>query len=348
MTMGGVALGAVLGTLLAPRAPTKEILDQLIADKPEFYKFVDIDLSTARTNQVYDEMGTFMWIDNQFARGEITLALNERRFDKFDLRRQKYIEGPFYRFYITNVAGQGKIRLFISRGYHAASEPVESIRMDELAARLGSIDTFDRRGDVLWYDDFESGINAWDTTATGAGSSIDWVATTSQKGGFSMRLLAGPAVGRAAAAKHTSPLPVSTKVGFEASFTVDSDIDYISFQQTYQDALQYAAKINYDETGTGSLYYYDSANNPQLIVAGLGLLGSTYVFHTIKLVIDIVNNEYVRLILDNTEYDLSSLGIYAAGALGGAQWFQNIKVFSGAVAGTTSYIDSVIVTQNEP
>ena len=39
---------------------------------------------------------------------------------------------------------------------------VHSIQdLGELAVRLGSIVTFDRRGNVLWLDGFDSGIGAW-------------------------------------------------------------------------------------------------------------------------------------------------------------------------------------------
>ena len=57
----------------------------------------------------------------------------------------------------------------------------------ELAARLGSIDVFDRRGNVLLLDDFESGIKKWLFGGTGS-YSAGWICDRAEHGGFCLSI----------------------------------------------------------------------------------------------------------------------------------------------------------------
>ena len=45
--------------------------------------------------------------------------------------------------------------------------------LGELAARLGSIVSHDRRGDVIWLDGFEDGLDKWQPTTSGSGAAVD-------------------------------------------------------------------------------------------------------------------------------------------------------------------------------
>ncbi|GAI56753.1 unnamed protein product, partial [marine sediment metagenome] len=57
--------------------------------------------------------------------------------------------------------------------------------MGELAVRLGSIVTHDRRGDVIWMDNFDSGIAKWYQFASDDDGLVEWSAERSRSGGFS-------------------------------------------------------------------------------------------------------------------------------------------------------------------
>lgn len=350
MTVGGIDFGTALMGLLTPRAPSNDLLNQLIKDKPEFYKFVDIDLSTARTDQVYDEPGTFIWVDNQFARGEVTLRLNELQFGKFDLRRQKYVAGPFYRFFITNAAGQGVIRLFISRGYQAASEPIEAINRAELAARMGSPVTFDRRGDIVFLDGFDSTLNAWQIDKTGAGE--DAVVSTEycDKGGFSCKLTTDAVNLNYSSIEHyMSVLGTSSRIGLEVGLSwsgVGPALQLCIMRYgsgTYQKGLMV---LDTSVALGGKLGVVDAGVLTQ-IVTNLNLSGDYYSFHRVKLVIDLGTDTFVRTLLDATEYDISEYSLESGISPAPASILTYIKLVSTGDA-EIAYVDSAIITQNEP
>jgi len=63
--------------------------------------------------------------------------------------------------------------------------------MGELAARLGSINTYDRRGDVIFLDSFESGLTAWSPSSACTGSDLVQSAKHARSGGFSAKFVCG-------------------------------------------------------------------------------------------------------------------------------------------------------------
>ena len=66
--------------------------------------------------------------------------------------------------------------------------------LGELAVRLGSPISHDRRGDVIWWDDFECTLNKWQTVANGAGSSVALSDARARNGRYSALLISGSAV----------------------------------------------------------------------------------------------------------------------------------------------------------
>lgn len=331
-----------------PPALSRALIDHLTKDKPEFYKFIDIDLSTARTNAPYRESGDFIWVDNQFARGEVTLRLNEEKFDTYDLRRQKYIKGPFYRFFITNRAGQGVIRLFISRGYLVASEAIEAITRAELAVRLGSVVTFDRRGDVLFLDSFEDGLAGWEPSSYGEGGSAVQSSVRARTGAFSCLLTAGSDDYHCAAILRWIPYPCLSSFGFEFSFTYQNLFDYLYLEAyLYTGTFYYRFRIRYVPSEE-KIQYEDLSGVFQDIATGVPLLSEEHLFNTMKLVVDFVEGKYKRLLLNNLSYDLTDIPVYRLGGITPAYLYFNIYLEGREDENDKAYIDDVIITQNEP
>lgn len=331
-----------------PPALSDALMYHLTKDRPEFYKFVEIDLSTARTNVLYEEVGTFIQVDNQFARGEVTLKLNEDYFDTFDLRRQRYIRGPFYRFYVTNVAGQGSIRLFISRGFQAASEPIEAINRAELAARLGSPATFDRRGDVIWLDSFGNGLAAWKLTLYGDGASIAVSSSRARNGAFSCLLTAGDNGYHAAQILHYLPHPVLSALGFEFSFTYSDPFDYLWLDcWIYTISGDWGAILRLDPAASTLSYvgedggYYDIATD-------ITLLTQDYLFNTLKMVVDLETATLKRVMLNHRSFRLDGIPLFPLGIHEGPHVRLEIYLEGRSKSNDTCYIDDVIITQNEP
>lgn len=242
-------------------------------------------------------------------------------------------------------------------GVQAVKETVFGLAdLAETAARLDSIVTFDRRGDIVWLDDFESDVLKWSLTLPGVGDSVVASSEAARNGAFSAKLTTGNVAGDMVTMVHYSPFPVTSRVGFEISFTVHDNLsDLIFSQRLYDGSDEHFARVRY-RPATDVLEYLDRNAAWQNLAPSLVLLSATYILHTIKLVIDLNTQEYVRVIVDDVVYDLSALEPplllplyrHTPDVLTTPHWEQLVDTITGVNANTSSYIDDAIVTQNEP
>ena len=220
--------------------------------------------------------------------------------------------------------------------------------MGELAARLGSIDTFDRRGDVIWLDDFEDGITKWYNGTPDGGYVVTSSSEHSRNGLKSAKATfpAGATVNQTL--EHWQPYPVLSKIGFEVSFTIHADLDFIEIYNRAYDGTNYLQGIIRYNVQTLTLEYQDSAGVMQTLDTAVYLYPKDYLFHTAKLVMDFANGLYSRLILNETSYDLSAYALrqVGSGINKHLYTFLNMKNFNDAAVAI--YIDDAILTQNEP
>lgn len=215
----------------------------------------------------------------------------------------------------------------------------------ELAARLGSIVTFDRRGDVVWFDDFEDNIAKWTAVGNAALS-----ADTARNGGLSGKLVTGVLVNDQVSIERHLSYPVLSGVGFEMSLC-----HYEAGVARYEWRL---VLYNPDlSTRRMEWRYYPATTDLQILdqAAGwqsLGLnirLGRTFgLFHTFKMVADYLTNRYVRLIWDETTYDLSAYEMPLGGHAGDPYMSARFIIVTAVAFARTCYVDDAIFTQNEP
>ncbi|GAH53184.1 unnamed protein product, partial [marine sediment metagenome] len=173
-------------------------------------------------------------------------------------------------------------------GIYAAKKTVSGLAdLGELAARLGSIVTFDRRGDIVWFDDFEGEVDKWYQEPSGTDAAIVVSPDAARNGSFSAKLTTGDEVNDFATIIHYLPYPVTSRVGFEISFNVENDLSELIFsQRLYDGSYEHYARLRY-LPATDVLQYLDSEAEWQDLVTGLVLWAATYAFHTVKLVIDL-------------------------------------------------------------
>lgn len=218
----------------------------------------------------------------------------------------------------------------------------------ELAARLGSIVTFDRRGNVIWLDDFEGTENKWVLGGSGEGYNFVISAEAARNGCFSGKLNPGILEGNYGFITHSCPYPVLSKLGLECSFTWDTDIKIISLRlHLYTGTDYYWAQIKYDE-GEKKLYYRGVPFGWYEFASDVRLLVYFNHFHTAKLVADFATGRYERFILNNREYDLSSYKLATNTSTYYPNVYNTIHLTNGSDGINPIYIDDVIVTQNEP
>jgi len=220
--------------------------------------------------------------------------------------------------------------------------------MAELAARLGSIITFDRRGDLLWYDDFEENINKWNLTFSGVGANIALSTDTARNGGSSAILTTGDAIGDYAYMDRFIPYPVLSSIGFELSFTTNDNLDFIEFTLAFYDgSFLYIARVRY-YPATDKFQYVDSTGTYQDLISDFPLRADVHLFHTMKLTIDMKEGKYRYFIINATTKSLEGVDLWKFSS--NIEPHLMVRVYSrSAVAGNQSiYVDDAIITQNEP
>ena len=222
------------------------------------------------------------------------------------------------------------------------------VDLGELAVRLGSIVSFDRRGDVVWMDGFEDGILKWVTLASGTGAAVAVSPEKARNGGHSAKLTTGSSGIYTAEITHYSPFPLLSKFGIEMHATINDDLSalYLTLD-IFDGSDMIRAQIAY-EPSTNKLYYQNSAGAMVEFASGVDLYAYDYLFHAFKLVVNGVDEEYVRLIVDGTEYSLADIAVRKTTNATGAHLEVRITAVGDSGGNYSIYVDDVIITQNEP
>jgi len=220
--------------------------------------------------------------------------------------------------------------------------------MADLAVRLGSIVEYDRRGDIVFLDDFEELILKWATPVIGAGY-VRLDSTTAKSGSQSVKLYTDVGgVATAAMVKRFVVLGVM-RVGIEISFSdLTDDADFI-FHTTYWDGTTaWRSRLWWDYSAR-TFYIFDEIRDYWVAVVNYGSLRrGEYVFYPIKLVLDFVNHRYVRVMLAGTEYDLSAYTIQPIASAGGIYLLTAFTIINTAAVNNQCWVDDFILTMNEP
>lgn len=235
-------------------------------------------------------------------------------------------------------------------GAYAAKEVSATLAdMGELAARLGSVVIYDRRGDVIDFDNFEETILRWSTTTAVTGDYCRLDSGNAKSGSQSVKLYTAKSAMAYITMSRGLSLRGSDRIGIEISFSNLSSVCELIGGAAYYDGtnVHYARwKII---PGTEKLYVYDNTTLDYVEIAGTGaIMAAAFTFYTIKMVFDISTGKYIRLLFSNNEYDVSSYPLYSAAdttAIRLLPWFALL----GSASDTGNvWLDDFIITQNEP
>lgn len=243
-------------------------------------------------------------------------------------------------------------------GAYAAKQTVGSMADNaELAARLGSIVTFDRKGDVIWLDDFESNIDKWETTVIGAGGGISLSAEQARSGALSCKMITGNLANNYAEIEKRLPYPTLSKHGFEISFRSFVDREFQWEMYVYKGLVGgwmsntvAALQMRYDypnanleiNTGTILVPVWTVIDTPFTLFTGETL------FHTFKMVADLDTEMAVRAVIDYKEYDLSAYPMLSMASITPMHLRVLFRVTTRVNFVRATYADDAIITQNEP
>lgn len=241
----------------------------------------------------------------------------------------------------------------MAHGYpdYGISAPVATIYpiidAGELAVRLGSIDTQDRRGNVIWLDTFEDGVEKW-YHIPAVGASFKWSAENPYQGGFSGRLQTDDIAVEEAEVEITRPYPVLSKMGFELAFSYNQYLTHIQLSTYLADGTNmHRAKVRWSQA-TKTWEYRDDGYVWRSLAPVANFPSGLANFAIVKLVVDYVAQEYVRLIANNITYDLSGKGYSKTNSVSGPYIYFNILIETNANFSAVLHLGSFILTTNEP
>lgn len=218
----------------------------------------------------------------------------------------------------------------------------------ELAARLDSPVKFDRRGNVVSMDDFEGTTLRWNVQGAGAGYGAAISTDSAFSGSKSCKMTAGAGEFGAAYIYKYIAYKIPGKVGYEFSFTIDENTFSITLRFEYYNGSKHGSgKIRYLYESS-KFQYLNSGGGWTDLLTSIALRTGPFNFHTMKLVIDTENHEYVRFLLDNHSESMADIAIQKSGSAANPSLYLGIEHTSEHADAKSIYIDDIIITQNEP
>ena len=224
---------------------------------------------------------------------------------------------------------------------------IGAIDLTELAARLWSINTFDRRGEVVLMDDFESPVIGWAIAPLSSGTAI-YDSTAFRSGSQSLLVTTAAVLDDYVELFKSIPVHNLGKIGIEWSFSPqDKDMKVVIRLDLYDGTTYYAALIEvYANTGLCRLF---NENSAYVDIATVGrLVASTHAFHTIKMVIDTDSKVYYRFVINNIEVDISTYPLYNTVSTSDKRLVIDMRVYTEEAQANQCFLDDMILTKNEP
>jgi len=222
------------------------------------------------------------------------------------------------------------------------------VDLGELAARLGSVISYDRRGDVIWFDDFEDNIDKWDISISGTGAGVALSTDSARSKGKSAKLTTGDLTGDYALILRYLPHPIWSRIGFEISFTVNNDLDSIEMLINFLDGTDFHQGFIRYRPQLKRLEYWGEDAAWHTLATGIDLFAAVKMFHTMKLVVDPRVDEYVRFLLDDKDYDMAKIKFEHGAYPVAARVYFRLRIETAVDANRSIYVDDAIMTQNEP
>jgi len=220
--------------------------------------------------------------------------------------------------------------------------------LGEHAVRGGSPHLWDRRGDVIFQTIFAEGLEGCVAGGLLAGDAANLFTGPARQGAFCVELVELGEVGHGAIVYKYLPVPVQSWIGIEATFMPDMVTESAEIWLIGSDGVTtWEAAVRFDPQ-TGNVAYWTGAGAWVNFGSIPTFLMITYPPYTMKFVMDYLTHVYVRAILDNVEWDIAHVPVVNAGVVTNVYLRGMVEVHAVADETTHMYVDSLIITQNEP
>jgi len=234
-------------------------------------------------------------------------------------------------------------------GMYAPKITVGSLAdMGELAARLKSIVTLDRRGDVIFLEDFEAPILNWTKYGVAAGAAQRLYPDEAFMGSQSLYLSPGDAAEDKSGIIRRFHSTANQKYGIEVMTRELTSHPLFDIELYVNDGtIRYWSELRYDPSND-ILQILDSGGEFKTIATVIRASAASGQWWPMKLVIDSKTGKYVRGIFLGVEYDLST-EVMKTDTISVFPFIQvSIEVVNALGVAAEALFDNIIITQNEP
>lgn len=235
-------------------------------------------------------------------------------------------------------------------GQSAATRLVASVSdLGELAARLGSNNTWDRRGFILWYDDFEESVLRWDRSSIGGGHSSGLSSATQRNGKQAAYMITSPSDPFDVSFLREFNLPESNRMGIELHWSiVNAGQSLLMYAYVRSGTQSYTFGVRHLLTTPKALQIFqDPGVWTTLAVLTLPNVAYNY-YPPVKLVMDLAEGKYVRLRYLRATYDLSTIAPPTLPDTATPNIAVTVEFKAVNSTQRTAYLDDFILTQEEP
>lgn len=234
---------------------------------------------------------------------------------------------------------------------------INTVGLAEVAARLGSGVSFDRRGTVFVLDDFESAPLKWSTNfgtgGGGTGHSITLSNEYPSRGTGCMKVVPPNVANDYSRAYRLIGGVATHRIGMEANITFKGSLNLKSsiILRAFTGTRQINAGIRFEQDISGGLSYLNNTGAQGHLDASYTSFDTSFSIdqntsYPLKFVVDLDTEKYVRCMFGGTEIDMSSYTPYAANS----SYCQRVQaeVYVVATAAFPVYFNDFILTIEEP
>lgn len=241
----------------------------------------------------------------------------------------------------------GRLSAFVVDSVDAWGQML-SIGNAELAARLGSLKTYDRRGSVLDMQNFDSGLGSFELVKGGSGAYPVIAADRILSGGYSAYLYAPTGVTNASELRWYRGMAWAESFGVEIAFNLDALHGMLFFWCCLYDGAKSHPGVLRWNLDTGVLECLGGAGTYEEVATGLAVGVGKGKWNFLKLVIDTANDEYMRCLLGGTEIDMTSFEILDSADASPPYLYASVALYASASDAAEMWIDNLILTDREP
>ena len=219
--------------------------------------------------------------------------------------------------------------------------------MAELSARLHRGVSLERRGETVFFETFEQGVNSWDMSSFGTGASAKLTADDFVSKGFAVELIGGSDGALQASINYELPLLSMSKIGLECRWKQFANINTLTIYIDYYDGTNLNAGFLRYRPTLETLTIRNSDNVFETVASGVTAPPDAELWDFMKVVIDTNTLKYVRGMYNNNRVDLSSYDLYQLADAGAKRMVGVGLVESVSGQNGKAIIDNIIVTRNE-